>query len=259
MSKIVTEETLVKQRQQGLTILSPLKLAAKNLVVKTPEQYAEADSLLTRIKGAKKSWTERINPIIEPIRAGLDLLYGLRSDIVTPLEELEKQVKDSMKAFKVEEAKQLRMAEEVRAKELEDLRRAAIEKEAREAVARTKQLRERLAAQRAVLEQSLATKEQEAPPEPIKAAGSGTRTVRKWKVVDMIRLIDHISDKYWAVTDVQVDSAERGTQEDLTALLTVDTTQMDAYFRLSKPDVGVGNWLPGVEVWDDIVIAGRRG
>lgn len=247
MSKIVTEETLVKQRQQGLTILSPLKLAAKSLIVRTPEQYAEADSLLIRIKGAKKSWTERINPIIEPIRAGLDLLYGLRSDIVTPLEELEKQVKDSMKTFKVEEAKQLRMAEEVRAKELEDLRRAAIEKEAREAVARTKQLRERLAAQRAVLEQSLATKEQEAPPEPIKAAGSGTRTTKKWRLNP---------DNPHAFFDL-LEYLLLDSHEDLTALVEINSTQMDAFFRLEKPNVG--EWLPGIEVFEDITIAGRRG
>ncbi len=247
MSEIVSESTLIKQRQQGLTILSPLKSSVTALTVKTAQDYEGASTLLSRIKGAKESWLGRINPIIEPIRAGLDLLYGLRKDIVDPLDELELSVKKSMKEFKVEEACQIAAAAEVKAANERELARQAAEKEERESRAKTQQLRDRLAGQRAELEQKLATSQATAAPTPIKVSGSGSRTVRKWRVnprnpAAMLALLDYIMG-YKA--------------EDLTALVSIDSTQMDAYFKLCKPDVG--EWLPGIEVYDDINITGRRG
>lgn len=244
--QIVPESTLVQQRQQGLALIGPLKQSVSSLVVKDNEDYEHASSLLSRIKGAKAHWTERINPIIEPIRAGLDLLYGLRKDIVDPLEDMEAQVKTAMKTFKVEEAKQLRAAEEAKAKQEAELRRLADEKEAKELQARTKPMRDKLAQQRAELEQRLATSKAAEAPAPIKVSGSSTRTVKKWRLspnspVAFTELLNYILTN---------------KLEDITALVTIDPAQMDAYFKICKPDVG--EWLPGIEVYEDISIAGRR-
>lgn len=245
-SKIVSEDTLVQQRQQGLTLLTPLKQSVLDLDVKTAADYTSADSLLSRIRGAKASWLGRINPVIEPIRAGLDLLYGLRKDIVDPLDNLEVQVKSAMAEFKKQEAKQLRAAQEERERQEAELLAAALQKEERESQAKTKQLREKLQQQRAELEQKLATSKATESPAPIKVAGSSVRTTKKWRVISIAHLAHHILGRDG---NVSIDP-------ELMSLLTIDTAQMDAYFKLCKPPVGM--WLPGVEVYEDVTIAGRR-
>lgn len=237
----VSEATLVEARQQGLSLISPLKQSVNSIDIATAEDYAHADEVLTHIRQAKSHWISRINPIIEPIRSGLDLLYGLRKDIVDPMEAMEATVKEAMKGYKLKEVKKLREAEEARQKELQELERQAAEKEEREDKARTKAMRDKLSAARAELEQHIAIKRQVQTPAPVKAAGSSAYGVKKYRVRDMQAFVAHVLANW----------------EELGSLISLDGVQMNAYFKLEPHDIG--EWLPGVDVFEDINIAGRKG
>lgn len=243
---IISEDSLVTYRQQGLSLLSPLKAQVTVLEITTEAQYEEADAMLNRIMTAATAWESRINPIIRPIRAGLDLLYGLRKDILDPLTELEEKVKKAMKAYKRLEAiriEQKRLADQA---EIDKLRLEAEQKAAKEMQAKTKQMRDRISAGRAQLEQALATKLTEAPAAPIKAINSSTRTTRKWRLTDFAAFVAYIM------------AQEPQRQGELLTLLNLDQAQMNAYYRLEKDKIDIGEWMPGIEVYEDIDITGRR-
>jgi len=227
-------------------LIGPLKAKVTNIIVKTQEDYIQASAVLSQIGTARDTWLSRINPIIQPIRSGLDLLYGLRKDITDPLDELEGMVKARMRAFKIQEEQKRLEEEKAKQAEIARLEKEAKEKEARESAAKTKVMRERLAAQRAELEQKLSQAKHAETTTPIKVSGSGTRKTMKWKVTDLVAFVQHV-----ASLDINSEEAE-----ELYSLLAIDEGQMNAYFKLRKPLLG--QWYPGIEVFEDIGIT-RRG
>lgn len=241
MKPVVSDNTLLQERKEGLSLIAPLKSKVTATEVTTADQYTEASLILTQIQQAKAKWLSRINPIIEPIRSGLDLLYDLRKDIVDPLEELEASLKKSMKAFKLEEARLLREADERKAADEARLRQQIAEKEAAEAKARTKAMTSKILDAKARLQQALAESQHKAAPEPVKAVGSTSRKKMKWRVIDLSAFLYYVLNS---------------REEDLSSLIRVDETQLNAFFRLAKPQAGQ-QWLPGIEVYEDIDIAGR--
>lgn len=236
--EIVSEKVLVQQRQHGLAVISPIKQRVTAMVVKTADDYEMASEALASIRQARKDWEGRLNPIIEPIRASLDLLYGLRKDILTPLDELEGMVKERMKAFKLEEARQLQATKEAEEKERQRLEAEAQKKAQAEASAKTQAMRTKLANQRAELEQKLASAKHAPVAAPVKSSRSVARKVTKPVVKDKLALLAHVL-----------------ANPDLCELIDVNSGQLYAYYQLEQPKVGP--WLPGVEIEEDITIAGR--
>lgn len=243
--EIVPEAQLVQQRQQGLMLIDPLKAKITNIVIKNQDDYIQASAFLSQIGTARDTWLARVNPIIQPIRASLDLLYDLRKDITDPLDELEGMVKERMRAFKIREKQIEDEAKKIKEAELAKLEKEAKEKEARASAAKTNAMRERLAAQRAELEQRISqAKRAEPTATPIKVSTSGTRTTKKWKVTDLMSFIRHAAAQ-----------KTKEEAEEMMSLLTIDEGQMNAYFKLCSPKVG--EWMPGIEVFEDIGITRR--
>lgn len=235
-TKIMSDAELAKTSKEGLQLVSPLQSQVNSVKVTTELEYMKADSLLTKIRIAKANWLNRINPIIEPSYKALQLLYKLRSDVVEPLEKYELSIKGKMKDFKLLEARIAREAEEKRQAEIRRIEEEERLRAEAEAKARTSPMKARLAEKRAELEAERLKLENTVAASPIQAAGSTPKATRKWKVVSITKLMEHLIEN-----------------EDLTALVIVDQTQMNAYFKLEKPGVGKG-WLPGIEVYDDIDI-----
>lgn len=236
--EIVPESTLVAQRKQGLSIIAPFKLKVTAMVIKTAEEYELGDEVLAQIRQAKKDWEGRLNPIIEPIKAGLDSLYSLRRDVLKPLEDLEGQVKERMRAFKLLEARQLREAEQKRNAELAKLQEEAIKKEQAALKQKTAPLREKLLQAQAEAQQKAAALEYKPLPEAVRAQHSTPRNLKKWVITDKKLFLQYVIQNP-ALLD----------------LVVVDSVQMNAYFKLEKPEVGT--WMQGVIVEEDIQIAGR--
>lgn len=225
-------------RIEGLAMIPPIQDLVEQLIIDTPEDYLSADSLFGRIKQARRTWGERMERIIRPIRVGLDELYSLNREVDKPLATLESAVEVKMKAFKVEERRKEQAIEAQRILEEQRLQRELDAKREKEDQARTKQMREKLAAAREQLEVKLAETQQAPPPEKVVGQFSSSRVAKKIRVIDKKAFI--------------VGVAEGDIPR--TELLEVNQTVLNKLFKENPADVA--EW-PGVEVYDDLSIVGR--
>lgn len=230
-------------KQEGLQVLEPLAHSVDGLEVITPADYHRADQVLHRIKAARKTWSDRMEKIIRPIRQGLDELYGLNREVDKPLEALEETVKSRMKSFKVEELRQLRAAEAERERETARLRREAEEKAAAALKATTAQMKGRLQAAATRMVQQAMVVEQQETPAPTIAESSTTRPVQKVRIANLTHFIQGIVDGY--VPEDCIDNPK---------VLDALQSKLNAYFKADAE--GMKAW-PGVEVYEDVQIVGR--
>lgn len=232
-----TEETKAKV----LAVLPTLTQEVNELKVTDDKSYQYADALLGRIIASKKVWApvwERLmEKTVQPIRSGLENLYAMNREIEKPHDALETKVKDIMKEFKTEEARQIAEANRKRDEEAARLQREADEKLRQAQQARTPQLKGRLeASAQRITEAATAVVEREAP-QRVMGKASSTRTKKIPSVPDrkpFLRgiLSGAIPDDCWVI----------------------DAKRLVEYYK-EEPDV-VKEW-PGVVIIDDITIVGR--
>lgn len=224
-------------RAQGESMITPLADLVQSLVVDSDETYLEAEGLLHRIITARKTWGERMEKIIRPIRTGLDEIYSLNRSIDKPLGVLEDNVRKPMKAYKMEELRLIRAAEDEKRREEDRLRREAEDKALAAEQARTAQMRGKLQAQaQRAVEQAEVVAQAEVPT-AIRGFSSGTRTRKIARVDDFHALLKGILDGY--VPDDAV---------------MINQTAINKAFR-EDPE-GMAAW-PGVVIEDDVQIVGR--
>lgn len=226
---------LVKVQVKGTKLLTPLEAEVHGLTVETADEYQVADELLAGIARARKQWAAEIEPVLAPLRQAKSAADELNRKIDRPLEALYNTVRTKMGAFKQAEARVLLAAREEQEREQAKLQRQLEETAAREQTARTKQMRERLAAKREELEQQ--AEEVAEAPQAVKGAHSATRRIKKWRVVNMELLLRMIADG-------------AGPEE----VLILNEGYINAVMR-SQPDV-VASW-PGFEVYEELIVAGR--
>lgn len=220
-------------KEEGLALLPPLQSAVVTLRVTDEDSYLVADAMLGKIQQARKRWSARIGKIIDPLWEALKSGRELKNEIDKPLETLETQVKHSMRTFKLEEARRIQAAKD----ETDRLLAEAAQKERLESAAKTQPMKERLKARRLELEaQAETVAEQQAP---VLAQSSSSRTVKKWRVIDA---------KVFALA-----FAHGKVPGDV---LSVDQVAVNRYFKREGGAEAVAEW-PGVEVYDDVIIAGR--
>lgn len=238
--KAVTPTTRVdpqKIQQEGLQLLTPIQAEVVALHVRTAEDYLAADGVLHRIRVARKTWGDRMEKIIRPIRTGLDEVYKLNRDVDRPMEVLESRVKDAMKMFKLAEQRALQAAEDARRAEEDRLRREAEEKRQAAEHATTAQMRDKLTAQAQRAEAQSETAAQEELPEAVHGMSSTTRPLKKVRVTDLTAFLQGIIDGY--------------IPDDYVAII-----QSKLNTALREDPEGMKAW-PGVEVYDDVQIVGR--
>lgn len=228
---------LEKTKQEGLTISMGLQGAATTLKINTATDYETADAILGRVRVARKTWGERMERIIRPMRTALDEVYGLNREVDKPLAAVEETIKGKMKAFKLEEQRQIQAAQREQQEEADRLRREQEEKARLAETARTAQLRGKMAAQAERLTEKVAEVEARETPAPVLVNSSSTRNKKIAKVTDVLAFCGGVSD---------------GTiPHDVVAIL---AGPMAKHLKDSPEDVA--QW-PGVEVVDDIQIVGR--
>jgi hypothetical protein len=236
-TKAITLPTKLPTKDEGLQLVQPLQDAVKALHILSEEHYQEADRLLARVTTAKRVWDEKMEPIIRPIRQGLDNLYALNREILKPLDQMAEDIKNEMKTFKRKELQALQEASRKKAEEEERLRREAQEKEEAAERAKTPQMRGKLQAQAERAQQQAEAVAQTAIPAPVRAEASSVRPVRKVRVADLNAFLRGIIDGYIPSEAVSVAQPV-----------------LNQAFK-DDPD-GMQAW-PGVEVYDDIQIVGR--
>lgn len=169
--------------------------------------YQQADNLLRMVRLLKKGLEDRLNPPIKKIHDGLKELYDVRSELLQPLLDAEETAKAKMKEFKLAERKQILAAEAARQVEMERLRAQAAQKEIAEANAKTQAMRERLAGQRMALVDKANVVEATPVAAPVRAIGSSTRTITRYRVNDMRTFLRAVADGILPLDLVEVHSA----------------------------------------------------
>lgn len=231
-----------------------------------PEAYQMADSLFGHIKFARRKVEERFDPIIGPIRKGLDKLYALRREADHPLDQAERDLKDKMAAYKTEERLVLAEVKQIeedkeRALQAESRRRAAEETQLRlESERRQEEVRrdtseenrrkaEALAAESKARAEAAEQASRQADqalevqvmtaaiPAPVRAYGTTVRTVRRWRVPDIEPVLK-------AVVAGRVP----------VGVLMIDKEWVDRYY---KSDKGTVEGWEGFEGYEDSSIVGR--
>lgn len=224
-----------------------LATEVEELAITDEDSYLYADGLLGRARQAKAMWTpvwDRIQErVIKPQRAALEGLYELNRDIEQPITRIEQAVKAKMKAFKLEEARQLQAAEDARQAAAQALIAEAQAKEAALQQAKTPAMRERL---RAAVDNLTTRTEAVLMAEtaaPIRGESSNTRTTKKARIKSLEEFIGFLLD----------DSVYLPSYSFKADLLIMLNTAVQARYTKDK-SVGI---LPGVETYDDIDIVGR--
>lgn len=220
-------------REEGLAFLPPLQAAISTLKVVDEDSYLVADAMLGKIQHARKRWAARIGKIIDPMWEALKSGRELKNEVDKPLEQLELSVKSAMKTFKLNEQRQIQAALDEEAR----LRDLAAQKERLETVAKTQPMKERLRQARESLEEQ--AEEQVAKQTPVLAMSSSPRTVRKWRITNRTAFLLGVIN---GIIPPQ--------------MVEVNTVEVNRLHRQSLLQDQVEAW-PGVEGYDDVVIAGR--
>lgn len=263
---------LVKARVAGSSLISPLKKDVDALVVKTAEDYQQADFLIARIAAARTTWRTKMDPILNPLQDAIDKAKlamagakALDKEVDGPLAELETTVKNVMADYKLEEARlaneRQRLADEAAAA----LRRQAAQKALQANAAATPQLKARLEQARADLEQHAAFVEQKAEQEnaPVQTAASTARFQKKIRIADPLKFIGSMVDYepkagiYRMQTPpltLLTKKIKNGLLVDEDSAVDVLTTELNKIYK-AMPGIAL-SW-PGVEEYDDVTIARR--
>jgi hypothetical protein len=226
-------------KTEGLALVTPLAPLVASLIVEDAEGYLRADALFGRIKNARKTWKERMEKIIRPIRQGLDELYSLNREVDAPLAKLESAVEGKMIAFKQEERRQLQAAENERIRNEQEAQRKLDEIARKEEAARTNQMRAKLAQQREEAEARVAeTVEAHAFAET--AVMGNHSSLRTKKVPTVNNNLGFIAGVAAGVIPADC--------------VTINMVRLRAYYKEDPESVAE---FPGVVIVDDDQIAGR--
>lgn len=216
---------------------SPIVGMTASLIIVDNTSYAVADSLLKRVREARKVAEKRLNTIIDPIRSGLDSLYALRTELTSPLNKAEEDIKGKMKTFQLEEINRAEKEQQIKEREAEKARQEAAKLEEKAALATRKSVKSVLESKADLaLEKALEVEAQIVAPPP-RGVSSSVRKVRKATVTNLLELVQAV-----ASGEVPLD------------ILTPDLVMLRSYYK-SDPEV-VAGW-PGVEIVEDVSIVGR--
>lgn len=234
---IVRPGDLIKTKQDGLAVLTPLQSASVSLTIRTEADYQVADAMLAKVRTARKTWGDRMERIIRPMRTALDEVYGLNRDVDRPLEAVETTIKQKMKVFKLEEQRVIQETAIAQQAEADRLRREAEEKEALAAKAKTAQMRGKLAAQQERLQERIIEVESQPIQAPVQANSSTTRPAKIIRVKDLLAFCGAIADGAIPHDIIEVKQG-----------------MLNKQYKDNPEEVA--QW-PGVTIEDDIQILGR--
>lgn len=263
---------MVKRRAEGMMLVTPLKAPIAALTIRSEEDYLNADALLARVKTARATWALKVDPIRDPILRAIDELKlslagvkALDEEVDTPLAMLEGDVKQKMKDYKVLEAAQIRDRQRLQDEAARKLREDAAKKLIAETAAKTPQMKAKLAEARANLEtQAQIIELPSRETTPIRGVSSTVRTVPKVRIKDVAAFLAGLAS-YAPVAGVYkmgtppltlltVHTMRTGEQVREGSALDKMEAEMAKIFS-TQPGV-VASW-PGVELFDDVIIAGR--
>lgn len=238
-NKALSAVTIARIKKDGISLVTPLQEEIQGLVIQSPEDYEGADALLTRVREARRRWSGKLAPILDPlaetVKFAKKAMDGAKAHFLEadkPLEQMELSIRAKMKDYKLEEVRLQNIAIQEQRRLQQAIDRAA---EA-EAAAATASQRRRLTATREALEKQSDAVADETPAQA-RVEGSTTRTKPNWR-------IKYLSQFLVAVADGTLPAE----------CVTINTVEMNRQFKLDPE--GMKAW-PGVEIFEDVIIVGR--
>jgi hypothetical protein len=224
--------------EQAVSTLVP---RAQSVTVTDEASYQLADSLLARISTARADWKADTATVLDPINAARTAAMELRAKYDGPLKLGEDRLREGMRQFRLSENRRIQQEEEKKRQEQLRQDREAEEKRQAAENARTPQMKGKLLAEAARLEERADLTAAAPISRPVQAAHSGQRVTRKCRMKDgqWRQILKGILD---GVIPADVVSIQDST--------------INAYFKSAPAEVS--QW-PGVEVFDDVDIVRRRG
>lgn len=220
-------------------VVGPVRDESALIKVIDPITYNLADTLLSRIREARAFVAEKFEPIIRPTRNRLDQYYSLRRSLDKPLDDAEKNVKDAMRTWQMADLKRISDEHAAQQAEIDRLEREAQAARMRAEKARTEATAARHNEVAMVLERKADITAAKPVSEPTVAQSSNTRTFRSIRITDKFAFIAAIAAEIIPLELVDID--------------------MSALKVEHKNSPGEVESWPGVEGFDDLLIAGRAG
>lgn len=263
---------MVKKRAEGMTLITPLTPKVLALHIQTNEDYLLADALLSEIKTKRAIWATKLDPIripllkaIAELKLSLEGTKSLDAEVDGPMGELEATVKRHMVDFKIEEARQIRERQRLQDETAKVIREQAEQKRVAEQKAATPQMKARLAQARADLEtQAQIVESQTEETTPVRGVSSTVRTQQKVRVANVglfltaLKAYAPVSGVYRMaappLTLLTMHTKRDGEQVPEGSAIDKIEAEITKIFS-TQPGV-VASW-PGVELFDDVIIAGR--
>jgi hypothetical protein len=231
-----SEIAAVQQEVKELT--APIIPRIRILKIIDANTLAQADSFLSKICSARKVIEVRLKRILDPLNEARNEVLNLRREMDAPLLQLEAELREGMKDYRMLEIRKEREAEEKRLQERRRIEAEAAKKLAQENAAKTEAMRKRLAAQREELE-AKAVEVTAAPlAPPVTLMNSGTRTERRVRITDRKAFLAAV-----VAGEVPDD------------VITIDMSTLERYRKMNE--ALVKSW-PGTDIQEDVIIVRRR-
>ena len=131
MSQLIEQEI----ESKSIEVLTESK---KYLTIKTPESYSAAASFLKAVKSMQDKVLEAVDPVVKAAHAAHRAASAQKNKYLDPLVQAETSIKQSMRAYSVEQekiAEDKRKKADAEAKAKEDAQKKKLEEKAKEAEA----------------------------------------------------------------------------------------------------------------------------
>lgn len=239
---IITQDSNVELiKTEALKESQPLVTQAKSLQITDEVSYQKADTIRSKLKAAKKAWTERLKVIIRPAYETLEGLYELQREVVNPIDASDTIITGKMKEYKrLDEAEGIAKAIREREEAERKLEEEKAEQQRKIDAAKNKAVANLAQKKLEKIEEKIEEVKQKVYV-PIKAQNSGTRTVMKWRVKDFKRFLKAVAEGYVPEDVIQINEPS-----------------FNEYFRADDhTKTAIRTW-PGIEIYEDIQIVSKR-
>jgi hypothetical protein len=239
--------SLTKAKNNALALVAVMKPKLEKIkTIASEKVLEEVGEIRLALKRGQTAWVKMIKPSIDALNVLKKNLTELKGEVDDDYKE-SIEIADNLLAAYAEEKRRIALEEQVkRDKEAMQLQMRAAAKLKTAALTTSARQRDRIETQAAELQ----VRAEELTDTPVLVEEDDNFIdipVIECEVYSIRELIRHIA------------MLESTGGADLTSLLKVNTTELNALMKLEEPTPGIGTWLPGVEVKQTTIIRSRKG
>lgn len=238
---MIDKVALTKAKIEAQAELKKLTPVIQKLKITSEAEFQIVDEKRAFIKVRISYWTGKFKPAKQAINLLKSFITGTETEILQGYNQDLGICDDLMKNWQLEKLRKQRLVEAKAAEEQANLRAAADEKVRLSTLAKTPQVRSRLISQAAEIEVKAQEVITSSGVNYTSSSNSDVRSRVKWKNTDMLKYVRYVL-----------------LHPNLISTLMIDKGEMQALFKL-QDNPKIGEWMPGIEIYDDVDIVSKRG